>query len=778
MYPILSNLLLDNETLFGYERGETFSNSNAVQNILRRLQQYERMTNPAIPDYLYEGLKESTTDGIRTIVDLVTEIPIRLSNHFCEMRHCKVYIKPALFNDWIDHISVMPPLLVVICQFLDQFQLEYIGTNQLHTFIERWLIPNIRYTALVPPHIMEVETFVKKVTGLYDLHIHLNGTTETDVFWPYFLKNSDKVIADFASSYRNDPNVRNQAEQIISDFNVKTLRERSIQAKSLKTSLIKWAVNPADTPFRQPTPQEEFEYKPIHKFWGEESKNSVYGDLICDGIFLLCVLKKLKKTHEQLAAQSFHHYLLIEGIIHRFLVQQRSQVGFSQFQQITNNNFRTLIEQEYAQRFGQLAGNHPKDSCIHFIEGRFSPKDTPAQNISLIARIEKGLEKAKLKDKVELRLIAHFIKKPENAAKENLPVRHRSLRLELKKKACALIGTIHAKTHYSRYITGIDAAASELDAGPEVFAPAFHFLRKEGIENVTFHAGEDFRHLISGLRSIGEALEFLDLQTGNRIGHATACGIHPKLWLKRMKNNIYMPQGEWLDDLVFIWYIAGKNEKLCTLKPNIESLIDEYSFKIYNRSYSPIQLWEAWKLRKYDPFVYLYHQSAESFWKDEGEEDIYLRFENHQHLLFAYHSSLSNPFFGRCRRAYDKIQKVDASLFNDAEILAAFQIEIIKIIKQKGVVIESLLSSNTRISLYKHINEHHLERWLVDKSQEGAAIPLVIGSDDPGIFMTNIYNEYCRIYLYLRDKNYSVTQCMEYIADLHRMGEVYSFKEL
>lgn len=781
MYPILSNLLLDNETLFFYERNHVIENTkmkNLTQDILRRLQQCERMTNPTIPDYLYEGLKISHAEGLHTIVDLVTKIPIQLSDHFCETIHGKVYIKPIYFNEWIEHISVMPPLLVVICQFLNSFQIEYIGTNLLHNFIQNQLLPNIRYTALLPPHIMELEAFVQQQNGLYDLHIHLNGTTETDVFWPYFLKNSDKVISEFAASYRCDPKVRNQAEQIISDFNVRTLRERATKARFLKSKLIRWAIDPTNTPFIAYVSNDKFDYTPMHKYWGENTKNSVYGDLICDGIFLLCVLKKLQITNDQAAAQNFHHYLLIEGIIHRFLVQQRSQVGFSQFQQVTNNNFRSLIEQEYAQRFGQLAGNNPKYCVIHFVEGRFSPKDTVSQNMALIARIEKGLQQAKLKNKVELKLIAHFIKKPENAAKETLPIRHRSLRLELKKKACALIGTIRAQTRYSHYITGIDAAASELDAGPEVFSPAFHFLRKEGIENITFHAGEDFRHLISGLRAIGETLEFLDLKAGNRIGHATACGINPKLWLKRMNNNVYMPQGEWLDDLVFIWYIVSKNEKLCILKPNIESQIDEYSYKIYNRSYAPIQLWEAWKLRKYDPFVYLYDQNPENFWKDEKVEDIEMCFEKHRDLMFAYHSSLSNLLFGTCRREYDRIQKINASLFNNAEILSALQIEIIKMIKERGVVIESLPSSNTRISLYKHINEHHLERWLIDCSQENSTIPIVIGSDDPGIFMTNIYNEYCRIYLYLREKNYSSTQCMEYIADLHRMGKVYSFKEL
>src|SRR5690606_6384420 len=46
-------------------------------------------------------------------------------------------------------------------------------------------------------------------------------------------------------------------------------------------------------------------------------------------------------------------------------------------------------------------------------------------------------------------------------------------------------------------IVGFDAAANELHAGPEVFSPIFRKLQYLGYTNFTYHAGEDFVHLLS-----------------------------------------------------------------------------------------------------------------------------------------------------------------------------------------------------------------------------------------------------------------------------------------
>ena len=75
---------------------------------------------------------------------------------------------------------------------------------------------------------------------------------------------------------------------------------------------------------------------------------------------------------------------------------------------------------------------------------------------------------------------------------------------------------------------------------------------------LTFHVGEDFRHLLSGLRAVDEALRFLNMGPGDRIGHGLALGLNYKIWCERVGGEVAMPRGERLDDLVWLRQRLGK----------------------------------------------------------------------------------------------------------------------------------------------------------------------------------------------------------------------------
>lgn len=63
-------------------------------------------------------------------------------------------------------------------------------------------------------------------------------------------------------------------------------------------------------------------------------------------------------------------------------------------------------------------------------------------------------------------------------------------------------------------------------------------FKKPGSETFHFSGGEDFSHLVSGLRTIVEAVIFLDLWPGDRLGHCTAIGISPDLWIRENWENM------------------------------------------------------------------------------------------------------------------------------------------------------------------------------------------------------------------------------------------------
>jgi adenosine deaminase len=113
------------------------------------------------------------------------------------------------------------------------------------------------------------------------------------------------------------------------------------------------------------------------------------------------------------------------------------------------------------------------------------------------------------------------------------------------------------------HVVGIDAAGEEQGCPPRVFLPVVERLRaynqRHGLTHqaigplihhaalpgtweesweaalrtetpfhrlgLTLHAGEDFTDPLTGLRHIGEALTLLDMQPGERLGHALAAGL-------------------------------------------------------------------------------------------------------------------------------------------------------------------------------------------------------------------------------------------------------------
>lgn len=85
--------------------------------------------------------------------------------------------------------------------------------------------------------------------------------------------------------------------------------------------------------------------------------------------------------------------------------------------------------------------------------------------------------------------------------------------------------------------------------------------------------------------------------------------------------------------------------------------------------------------------------------------------------------------------------------------------------------------NNVVIGHHHSFSTYHLYNWY-KWSKEGEKIPaIVVGTDDAGIFATNIYNEYCHIYCMLVfDKGLSPFEAMDYIERLVHNAKVYVFK--
>lgn len=295
-----------------------------------------------------------------------------------------------------------------------------------------------------------------------------------------------------------------------------------------------------------------------------------------------------------------------------------------------------------------------------------------------------------------------------------------------------------------RYITGFDAASNELDAPPEVFAPVYRRLRASGFTNFTYHAGEDFAHLLSGIRAVFEAVQFLELGPGNRLGHAIAIGIAPELWRERIGRVVWVRRGERLDDLVVARRLLTDADRV--LPGRFDDEIARLSREIYGETHAPELLFQAWAIRGLDPLVALDliptdHEPVDPVKLREHRYTDEVKRNADAFKLFQRHHGANND--GAVVKRAQELVEVKASDDIDDKSLRLLQEIVLDEVARRRIALETLPTSNIRISMYKSYAEHHILRWL--GLTGGRVMDVCVGSDDPGIFATNLRNEYAHL---------------------------------
>jgi len=727
-----------------------------------------------------------------------------------------IYVKRQRWQQWQETLLQVPPLLLICARFSQHFLVE----RHFRLLDLQPLFQQISATCLPSVYLPDLEQRIFK-QGIADLHIHLNGSIETDLLWGGVLQRPQAFLNEYVKAKSNNKVNDHMAQRHASVDDVDlVLRQAQLDRNWLAGQLREW--------FPEPFLSEPLLSEPFLSAMGNS------GDLLPwqqEAMFFCLCLSCLRSDPSMDFVSRFHRYLLCYQHFHQLLVQQQQDIGFDQFQKITVNEMRSSTEasaQSYTQRFAQLQGMH--DTPLTFLEGRFSPKSSLRKNKDIVDKITKGYRHyvgceqpaggalnidriassapasqplshrpSSQQHAMELTLVAHFIKKlPPKLERFAAGYRHGSLRSELDNNKLALARLMPAVRNASWQperiayvdegvedrvnITGFDAAANEFHAAPEVFAPVFRQLRFSGQRNFTYHAGEDFKHLVSGIRAVYEAVEFLELSTGNRIGHATALGIEPNLWQRRFARDQVMnlEKGEWLDNLVFAYDVFSQQVNgrqmdgapqglLGNLQRRIDSLFKElYQFT----EHVPLDyLVEAWRMRKLMPELLTNSREARLFDDFEQREQQLISGKYSdlaKRICCAYHSP------DVVKRSEEIIEIAPFEIM-EAESIRALQNRVVEHLNHKGVAIESLFSSNVRVSFYKRYQEHHLFRWLGLARETDPCPAVVLGSDDTGIFMTNIRNEYSYVYLVLCERA-GATKAMQLIEALWKNAEAYRFK--
>ncbi len=711
----------------------------------------------------------------------------------------RLSIHAGKFDEWQGWISNQTGLPVISYQLKSQLNRKYFE-NSHDLYLE--IKSKLGLRSLVSPYHPLVEDYIDQ-NGLHETHLHLNGTTLLEQLWHHSLIHPEEIIENLIEEYQSNDRVKLLYASNPYLSNPKEFYELLLIARNIRELLLSWLegddsalVNNKirlcnilkvkeyiDTTFEFETKQFDVRSCYVH---------------ISEVHWQARVQYKLAESPSSLMDGCYLLYLLCMNCFQRLLVQRSDQYGFDQFQKFADDGVRENIESEYSSRFFQLHGPRLTGKPdLATLEGRFAPKKTLEKNEKLIRKIITGFldysegespvvhhddlnslsKRVKKITRPKFSLVAHFIKQPWSPSLGGS--HYEALRAGLIDQGAALEQLFDAYPYLREVITGIDAAGNELDAPPEVFASFYRFCRYKGFKNFTYHVGEDFEHLLSGIRAVYDAVFLLDLKNGDRIGHGTAIGISPELWLKSMPDKIYLKRGEWLDNLLFLRKVA-LSEKGLNLSLNwIENQIHEISFNIFGSKIDLFTLQASFELRGLASDVVKDYLGSDTLAKTGW------LFDEVKLIQKLSNNSLGPLKLLKCRWFDDAILHASSELVEldlsrlSADILIQLQQYVQKKIVDSHVVVETLPTSNVRISHYKSINEHHVFRWLgVDtRKLEGDSNMLItLGSDDPGIFATDMRNEFYHIFGVLRSEfNYSPHDALSCVARLNDNGRIYRF---
>ncbi|WP_339520319.1 hypothetical protein [Comamonas sp. MYb69] len=781
-----------------------------------------------LPDHVFDiGFKAAQDKGLQDGKLASTSLRMLSERYLC-IKHGRVQVRLELFGEWqqsvLSRVSGIP--IIAAAKAIHAHQSGHVTADgRMQASIGNALPDAL---PCITPIDGAVEDYISR-EGLHESHLHLNGSTFAEQCWLRALENPDREVKKFSNLWQNakrgsaSDKVKELASLNDSDFSPIRFRRDLILARELRSWLVYFVA--------QPETDDSIFPLCISDLGNSRGKKSAplrsriidlqHGAAGATMLEELTWLTKLLAMHNlpHRMDRMLHLYLLIQHQYRALMVQGEEFYGFDQFQKLTHTELRTVAEKSYLQRFVDMHGVNPTFSQSNYLEGRFAPKSKSSENVILLNNILSdfavylqinserpiGFDKRSLRSTLsaldlicrnsnilwpkrqQLALVAHFIKEDWDFKKGG-PYRHYQLRRKLDKQMAQLRKTLGDYPRLHRWVRGVDGAANELHAAPEVFASVFRQALRIGLGHRSFHVGEDFPHLLTGIRNIFEAIEFLDLRDGARIGHGTAVGINPSLWLSRMPSSLHLRCGDRLLDLLAAWQLLRASSVDASIAYKIELEVNRLVQQIFRREVS-ISLFErAMKMRdlhigfvsdacSYSEWTWKHVSFADGFREEaklvmQAKEQDYDAFS----LLWEWQSNMA--VWSRSETLMQV--ETEDDIFNN-EIYIRLQQSLMKHIFARKIVIETLPSSNVRISQYERFEEHHILRWMgiPGYAYEGdVPIMVSLGSDDPGIFSGNLKGEFYQIYSAMRNIGISDAEALRHVSIINERGRQYRFHDL
>lgn len=543
--------------------------------------------------------------------------------------------------------------------------------------------------------------------------------------------------------------------------------------------------------------EDVLDYIPVSHYGGECIENKV---LASERKLMYMVFKTIyadDANEKEDIATLFYAYLAYKNYFRNDILQLNDRVGFANFASYEEKKTDYILDEYYHLLYkAAIEGFLEKDKRNRrHLEARIVPKDTEEGIVEMLNGICKEIDSQYI-DHYDF--IFHFIKKRDE--RKNKFYRHYDLRQEIKRQAYAIYQFRCNQENWKDgnclvgKVVGLDAANSEIFCRPEVYAQAFRFLRAHKIEtdedvdsypddlNVTYHIGEDYMDIADGLRAVEEALIFLNLKNGDRLGHALVLGTDVRRYYTKRCFSICASKQVLLDNLAWLYHKCVRLTGYTQLCGWLEIMFLKYFTDIYrNHEEEGKSIFDSffteddkddvsddiqdyylsWLLRGHSPKIGedLAPENLEKvtgidkLWTMAGLNhhewtEVALRNERARRLYDAYHSD----------RYADKGNVGDAlniPLDYQEEwirLMEKIQEQLLEKIESRHIAIECNPSSNYKIGEIERYDEHPIVKFFnygLSTPYPRHDIAVSINTDDQGVFSTSLEREYSLLALAL-----------------------------
>ncbi len=551
----------------------------------------------------------------------------------------------------------------------------------------------------------------------------------------------------------------------------------------------------------------------------------------------------------------FYLYLLIKIQFRNEMIQVNNRLGFKNFEKYQDRKDELFWRfSEYQLEAKNLSVHESlRYGNIKSLEMRITPKDTAdelyrvisntdreihwlmkggsADHMEKMDRLERefsnfddwqrrrelfsDMKKRRMREQdFEFFYVIHFVKfadvkKMKDVGFSMVLPRNDTVRKKAKKQALALASALQKYNGLCSRIRGIDTCNVEIGCRPEVFGPVFRFLKKFKIQYVrspeiyesrylrpklsaTYHAGEDYMDILDGLRAIDEAIMFLGLETGDRIGHALALGVQALEYYQLKNYRILIKKQDHLDNIV--WALHKCRQYGIVIDSKLKTELHETAYQFigeiygYSFAYNDTDYYQSMQLRGYDPDDYFLN--AESSLMPEQGMPI-LNSLNAQYRKYSVDRRYANEEAHTNKKAeelfwkyhYDHEARDRGEKSYEVKISEAYirlveelQVAIQKDMENKGIGIECNPSSNVCIGSFKRYDKHPIFTFAPICDAEVKQF-VSVNTDDQGIFDTSLKEEFSLLACAMRKqtnpngtRKYHDDDIYEYLEQIRRNG--------